>query len=290
MFCGGKVESIIINNKNIDILIIDDYEHTPIYLKNEYKGLHPGLIYARIQDRNTGNNQNAPIDVIEKLWKKRFGLTKSTYQFILEHLKNWEEWGEYNEDYYYIYRPEYKIHKHAEHDGSTMRSEFYAYTQINSNVYYGNIDIIANNTVLDTFQTVYLDGGRLHIPVPKWGYIEKDALKREDYRYKYYEFNSPERKILDFMYDNEDLEQRSIFEKFKEVVLFFKPQESHQEFEKFVNAHLDTFKKYIIEDDTFYNLSHANKEEKKIIQNELKVGVALNKMLKKYRKYVSDNL
>ena len=79
----------------VDILIIYNTYLTPIYLKKMYGKMIQGCIYSRIGDKNTENNGNSDIRQIEMLWKKRFGLTKSPYEYIIDHLADKSEWHEY---------------------------------------------------------------------------------------------------------------------------------------------------------------------------------------------------
>lgn len=176
-----SVETVMINGIELDVLIIDNIERTPIYLNRDYGNMRRGCIYARVQDRNTPDKGNADMEIIENLWKKRMGLTKPPYEYIIDRLQNREEWSNYNGDFYNIYKPEYRIHNYQDDKQDNLAAEFYAYTQFNTNISYSYLDIIANNTVLDTYQIIHLDGGRLHIPAPEWGFIDKKGGSNEHY-------------------------------------------------------------------------------------------------------------
>lgn len=68
------VETIEIDDKLIDVIKVCNSLNTPFYLKERFLQLNPNNIYARIQDTNTLVNRSADINIVELLWKKRFGL------------------------------------------------------------------------------------------------------------------------------------------------------------------------------------------------------------------------
>lgn len=73
-----KVETITIDCKEIDILTVFNSFNVPYYLKKKsrkHSNIKEGYIYTRVGDKNTPINQNANIQQIEMLWKKRLGLT-----------------------------------------------------------------------------------------------------------------------------------------------------------------------------------------------------------------------
>lgn len=68
------VHSCLYCKKVIDVIVIRNDRNTPYYLTEQYQGVFANNIYSRIMDTNTPKNASADIDVIEKLWKKRFGI------------------------------------------------------------------------------------------------------------------------------------------------------------------------------------------------------------------------
>ena len=77
-----SVDSIEIEGKDVDILIVSDMDNTPVYLKRNYGKMKAGCIYLRTGDKNTPDGGNADIADIEMLWKKRLGLTKPPLEFV----------------------------------------------------------------------------------------------------------------------------------------------------------------------------------------------------------------
>ena len=67
-----SVETVVVNEIEVDVLTVYDTQKTPIYLKRNYGEMLAGCIYMRNGDKNTPNRGMASIDDVEKLWKKRY--------------------------------------------------------------------------------------------------------------------------------------------------------------------------------------------------------------------------
>jgi len=152
-----SVDTLGMDGIQIDVLCIYNTDNTPFYLTKRYGKMEAGCIYTRIGDKNTPDNGNAEIGEIESLWKKRFGLTKPPLSYILDRLQNKNEWSESGEYFYNIYQPEFSMHTYYEEDDARSRDEFYSYAQTNEATSFLTLDIIANSTVLKSYQLVSLD-------------------------------------------------------------------------------------------------------------------------------------
>lgn len=138
--------------------------------------------------------------------------------------------------------------------------------------------------MLDTYQIVHLDGGRLHIPVPEWGYIDKKERCKGHYSYKFYLADSPRYKLLKFMYCAENPEQKTAYDYFMRVVVLFDSEAEKNKFKKYVSANLNQLENLIRMDTKAYNTSYLQGTVKRVVQERLKTGAALNKMLLQWRK------
>ena len=138
------MDTIEIEGKEIDILTIFNSYTVPYYLKakcKRYNNIREGYIYTRVGDRNTPINQNASIQQIEMLWKKRFGLTQPPLVQIANRLENKLEWAQNEDAYYNIYKPEFKLEAEYDEDDRNI-GEFYVYSQTNSRFMYKNLKIM----------------------------------------------------------------------------------------------------------------------------------------------------
>lgn len=107
-----RVDTMRLEDKEIDVLTVMNSFNVPYYLKSKCKkhnNIKEGYIYSRIGDKNTPTNQNATIQQIEMLWKKRLGLTQPHLDQIVQRLENKIEWEQNENGYYNIYKPEFML-------------------------------------------------------------------------------------------------------------------------------------------------------------------------------------
>ena len=139
-----SLESLIFQDVELDVLRVYNTNKTPVYLKKQYGKMRPGCIYARIGDKNTPDNGNAEIGVIENLWRKRFGLTKAPLDYIFDELVNKLNWVKSDNGYYNIYLPEYTLEcSEEDYEAGRRTDEFYSYVQTNESTSYYMMDIKA---------------------------------------------------------------------------------------------------------------------------------------------------
>ena len=105
-FAGGVrprigIQTIIIEQHEIDVLIIKNSSDVPYYLEKQYqdskiqsqdgrkigKTVRPYHIYTRVVDNNTEIDKSADINDVEYLWRKRFGINRSPKERLIFYLK-----------------------------------------------------------------------------------------------------------------------------------------------------------------------------------------------------------
>lgn len=268
----------------VDILIIYNTYLTPIYLKKMYGKMIQGCIYSRIGDKNTENDGNSDIRQIEMLWKKRFGLTKSPYEYIIDHLADKSEWHEYDNGWYNIYKPEYVLYEDFGEEKHGIEEEFYSYALTNESTSFHILNITANNTVLNAFQVAVLDSGRLSVPVPEWGFVHKPGYSSEPIGYKYYVEDSNRYRILQFMYDPCNHEEEYAMSDFMRVILLFRSETEKEDFMSYIEGYLtELFER--VEKCKEYDTIHTSSDRKTAYYKmQLKLGIVLNEMLSEFRK------
>lgn len=286
-----ELQTIFLIGKEIDVLIIRNTDFTPVYLKKQYGRMKAGCIYTRIQDKNTPNDGNAEYYEIEMLWKKRLGLTKSPLEFIYDSMENKLNWKEYEGDWYHIYKPEYVIHTYWDDEEDTdhrRRDEFYSYSQANEATSFMLLDIIANRTVLEGYQIVCLDSGRLTIPVPEWGFIKQGYYSYDKISYKYYSKGTKRYTLLKFMYDPDNGEERYAYSNLMDVVLIFDSENERLAFEDFITYNYEEFKERLAKAGRYNHIKTESKERTEVYRKELNTGFILNEMLREYRSKHED--
>lgn len=130
-FAGGvrpriELQTIILEEHEIDVLVIKDSFNVPYFLDKEYRDknikdnkghlngkiVHPYHIYTRVVDNNTEIDKQADINDIEFLWRKRFGIDLPVLErlsILLDDIDKWKfDWG--NKKYcYHSDFPEFQI-------------------------------------------------------------------------------------------------------------------------------------------------------------------------------------
>ena len=268
----------------VDVLIIYNTYLTPIYLKKMYGKMIQGCIYSRIGDKNTENNGNSDIRQIEMLWKKRFGLTKSPYEYIIDHLADKSEWHEYDNGWYNIYKPEYVLYEDFGEEKHGIEEEFYSYALTNESTSFHILNITANNTVLNAFQVAVLDSGRLTVPVPEWGFVHKPGYSSEPIGYKYYVEGSNRYRILQFLYDPCNHEEEYAMSDFMRVVLLFRSETEKEDFMSYIEGYLTELFERVEKCKEFSYLPINSDRKKADYQMKLRLGIVLNEMLSEFRK------
>lgn len=287
-----RVDTIKIEGKEIDVITILNSYMVPYYLKTKckrYNNIREGYIYTRIGDKNTPINQNATIQQIEMLWKKRLGLTKPPLTQIVNRLKNKSEWVESENTLYNIYRPEFKlVEEYNDDEYDKRKGEFYIYSQCNSQFSYETLKIMYNETILKEYQLVILDSGRYKTPVPEWGFIKRDEWGIKDkYTYKYYLKNSIVYKLQQFYFDIENEDNVYSKRRFDRVILYYENEEERLAFESYAESNQKIIDVYIGEaNKEYFEIDTNNKLEIKSCKQRLSIGLALNKALREFRKHI----
>lgn len=170
-FDGGirprvHVESIEIGGKTIDIIDVENSSDVPYYLNKSFQKVNAYHIYTRVGDSNTPVDKSADRNIVEKLWKKRFGIDKTALQKMQIYLKDIDGWNSTDgqQSFYYAKSPEYRIE--TECDDNRNRYEYYCFSQIDSRPRFYNVLLKYQETILDDTLGVSLDGGRFFTVVP----------------------------------------------------------------------------------------------------------------------------
>ena len=290
VFAGDNIPQVSLKtvkyiDEELDILIVHNTDKTPLYLKKPYGKMKSGCIYARVGDRNTSDNGNADIDTIEHLWRKRLGLTKTPIEYIFDALINKYDWAESQNGYYHIYKPEFTIERVNEDDFESGRGsdEFYSFAQTNESTSYYLLDIKAKGTVLERYQIVVLDSGRLSIPVPEWGFIHFDEYHQDTVGYKYYVRGSHTEELMRFMYDSQDAEQRWAFRNFEAVTLFFDSKIEKARFDKYIECNQHKLESRVKDSDAYDYIDTCNDVKTQGCKRSLRTAIVLKEMLEEFR-------
>lgn len=183
-FLGGirplvHVETFTLDDKYLDVIVIEKSNYTPFVLSERYKDLNANNVYTRINDTNTPINRTADIDKQEFLWKKRFGINKDVMERLNYVLDDWNNWGYYDSSCQFVqgrigaknyifnkYYPEFRLvldnHSHNEWQFGTIKC-FYSNHTAGSY----KCDIFYNNTNIYSLFICHVDEYNKYIVLPQ---------------------------------------------------------------------------------------------------------------------------
>lgn len=284
------LDTIVLDGIEVDVLTILNTDNTPIYLRKPYGKMHPGCIYLRKGDRNTPDNSNALFGDIEMLWKKRFRLTKPPLEYIKNHLNNPLEWNETQDCYYNIFRPEYVLEHVYDESDRDLRAEFYAYAMTNEHVVYSSMVVKCCGTIVDNYQIVALDGGRYSTPTPEWGFLGKQLTENgPEFSYKYFLKDSFRYSLHNFMYHEENGEERYAHDDLMDIVLLFDSADEKNEFEKYAEYHIQNLRDRVDAQTKYSHIRTDSEAETRFIIHRLRTAHVLQSILKEYREWVKND-
>ena len=278
------VETFKLSDKDVDVIVVKSDNNTPYYLKVDYKGLKANHIYTRVQDTNTAKNSSADINNVEKLWKKRFGLSLTPLEKVGNFLQNTEGWAvgpAYEMYMYYKLHPEYTINCHDAMDDRDGY-EFYLFSQIDSSPHWYDIKIKYHQTTLVNVGGASLDGGRYFTPCPLYDTI-KIYNTKQSLSFRYMEKDSLIYKLNEFYYYiNLNEEATMARESFFEVILLFQNSHERLKFKEYVNLNRDKIEIYKNSID-FRKLPKIEGYVEGAFQKKYDDALILNKMLEEFR-------
>lgn len=220
----------------IDVLIIQNDRSTPYYLTEAYRGVYANNIYARIMDTNTPKTLSADINIVEKLWKKRFGIDATALERAKLFLEKSCDWINSDDGKkFYKYAPEFTIEDISAEDNRN-EYEFYLFNQCDAHPRWYDINIYFHQTLLYSLGGVALDGRRCFTSTPSTDGISlhKDNYHHWDISYKYFIKDSIEYIVHQFYVTENIDEEFTARNRFLECVLVFDTELEKEEFDIFV--------------------------------------------------------
>lgn len=189
-----KVETLIFEEHEIDVLIVKNTDMVPVYLeqnkqvKKSKNVIHAGQIFTRVNDTNTAINSTAKDYIVSDLWKKRFGLDLKIidkYKMKLEDINNWEYYEhEENSGFMYDIEPDYYIYiERPEDRDSFIKADAYSLDQFRPDLSWVKIIFKYRNVIVTEFDGVFLDGSRFLSVIPETSILECNS--NDDLLYNY---------------------------------------------------------------------------------------------------------
>lgn len=269
-----EIQTITLDNHEIDVLIIKDSPDVPYYLEKEYqdknlknaddkkyrKIVKPYHIYTRVVDNNTAIDKQADMNDVEFLWRKRFGIELPIMErlhILLSETNKWIfDWG--NKKYcYHIEYPEFQmIQVDDVEQGWYPAAAFYTHPVM----HLARLNITYHSTVIYETELWVFDQLRKYLPKAENYSIEQQV----NFCYTYYMLDSIEGKLLQiFTHGNCDISSR---ENNYNQLLIFENDEDKQEFDAYLSNHFNDHSddevtakyQYQIQEDNDTNLGGLN--------------------------------
>ena len=292
-FAGGirpivHVEPLGMGDDMIDVIVIENSHNTPFFLVEPSKGVRANHIYTRVMDTNTPIDKSADINHVEYLWRKRFFIDESPldkFRHYLSDSAGWEPIQNADMGYFYKQAPEYTIT--CEPD-SRDGFEYYMFGQINQTPSWWLVTLDYNQTAIEQFLGMSLDGGRSFAIAPS---MEHDLYQVGISFVGCFVEGSLRSRLLEFFHQKETSEEYSFKTFMKAVVMFNSDDERNQFFEyiKTNSAQFHELCKQSWEPELpFFSARRGlNMDQYK---NEYRDSLVLNKLLQQFRHQIFDSI
>lgn len=285
----ARVETIDIEGKKLDILIIENSRYTPFRLSQDFKDkseksndkdkertVKANNVYTRIQDTNTPINETADPDKEEKLWRKRFHIDEPAYNRAMYYLENPEDWEKaerdssdsyiatdelrypglklhrpaWDDSYYYRYAPEYSI-EFTSYCSGTNNRHFLCLLFPDPTGTLRDVVVKASNQTVYKYFYLDLDGAKARLIYPRSDVIDFNGNPFDRaFIMSYVVKGSFECIVNEFLIEKQKPDRiYSYIKTWKDYVIQFE-----SEYEK------DEFKKYIVNkyNEVIYNQETQN--------------------------------
>lgn len=278
-FDGGvrpdvQVESLIVDGKIIDVIIVNNSTNVPFYLNKENQKVKAYHIYTRVGDSNTPVDRSADRDRAEALWKKRFGIGKDALQKFRIYLKDVNGWESIDGQQTFFYKtfPEFRIE--IERDEDRCGYEYYCFNQLDSHVGWYFIRLKCHETEINKTSGISLNRGNFFAAVPS------DAVQSgSDYIYCYVKETLQYdlmRFCLSKMTDT-DYDSKA---RWNECMLVFKSENEKEDFIKYLKTEdIKPITKY----DACVPGKAPNGEDGARYRRQLSQAIGMTKLLEEFR-------
>lgn len=193
-----KIQTIKLEEHQIDVMIIKNTDNVPVFLSNICKGkgygkhpIFPGQIFTRIEDTNTAIDSTANYNQVKELFKKNLGwnqTTKKRFKKALTKFKYWEYYEHIEEiGIQNSIDPDYKI-VFVERDDTNQKVDSFSLSQFDFHISWDLAELKYKNNTIEEINVVNLDGSRFTAVVPEVGSL--GGSFGENLYYNYYLLDS----------------------------------------------------------------------------------------------------
>ncbi|MCI2068586.1 MAG: ATP-binding protein [Bacilli bacterium] len=309
-FSGGirpdfRITSIKIQEKRLDVIVIESNSHNiPFFLTKSYpsKGDYrkrAGIgIIVRNQATNTPRDQNADRNIIENLWKRKFGNEDifdplEQFRIYLKDVKMWSpNYEESGLSYLLFYKtnPAYAILFDLDSsDDEKQTQTIYQVIQTDFKPVSFTLRLFLWSRVIYCCTMEELDGGRAEVPVPEERFIENKS-SNENYSFRYFTKDSIDFSIVFFcLRNNYNSESKEAVRRVFEVVDLYEDEDEVAHLKEFVMLHLNEYCDMVawIQKEQYFVgklIDCASELEKNALKRKIASSQAMMRMHKRWRK------
>lgn len=248
-----RVESLTIEDKIIDVIIVENSTNTPYVLEEDFSdskknssdgskekivNVKQGNVYTRIQDTNTPKNETADYDKVEKLWRKRFHLDASPFEKLSYYLKDTEGWAlnSFQNEWYYKYSNELvRIKDSIDPNAESKTDTVWDYIGIYGPWRKHRIEITWQNVIIQTYDVI--SNCKYSALMPDFPFLQFEG-DQNGYWYWCYVDNS-DKELLQRLFERENRNIKNPldpiqFDFYKENIIFFNSGDEKIRFEKYI--------------------------------------------------------
>ena len=275
----ARVETIDIEGKDLDILIIENSRYTPFRLSQDFKDkseksndkdkertVKANNVYTRIQDTNTPINETADPDKEEKLWRKRFHIDEPAYNRAMYYLENPEDWEKaerdssdsyiatdelrypglklhrpaWDDSYYYRYAPKYSI-EFTSYCSGTNNRHFLCLLFPNPTGTLRDVVVKVSNQTVYKYFYLDLDGAKARLIYPRSDVIDFIGNPFDRlFTMSYVVKGSFECIVNEFLIKKQSPDEiYHYIEKWKDCIIQFESEYEKSEFKKYIVSKYD---------------------------------------------------
>jgi len=167
--------------------------------------------------------------------------------------------------------------------------EFYSHLMDNESTSYGILTLKYFETELYSKQYAVLDGGRYFTPTPTWGNVGNRWKGGSSYGYKFFILDSLDYVLHQFLYQEENEEERWARDRLLRCVLLYKNELEKNLFEEYVEGNIQLLIERTAEEkESSEWLPAENRHKREYIQENIIIGKILKKLLTTYRKEIGS--
>lgn len=167
-----RLEELNVEGLLVVVLHIRNRPDKPFFaMKDKRDGastVRAGVIYTRIGDTNVPMGESAPDDMIELMWRERFGLgldARTRFYRLIEQTSQWTRIRGHRVYQYHDRFPEFTVEEADEK--SQVFDEPWTRKFPDKTAYKYTLEVRYLTTTLERWSFVSCDGGRYHIPLPE---------------------------------------------------------------------------------------------------------------------------